>query len=174
MGEKDQLSWGDLIITLNGKEIQGIRDIKYNSKKQRKMIHHSTKNITISIDKLIDTIVVVGDNVDTQAIENKVLKALHNACEKAVLPEHNAVVNTWAQPERPIKRKMTLDDFRAAAKHFEAMSLPPSCYPFLRASIDVAKDREERIATARKSFELWCFYYFPRWCTRRPFINDDL
>lgn len=97
------------------------------------MIHHSTHNITIEIDKLIDTVVVVGDKVDENAIANQVIAALNKAVENAHKTDPRLLVARWGIPQPKIKR----DDLKDWAKAFDA-----------------AKDREERIAAMRIDFDL--------------------
>lgn len=135
------------------------------------------KSITINIDKLIDTIIVVGDNVDENAIANQVLTALHKAVENDKFNKECAFVASWAQPERPKTKKITLEDLRAMSRNFKRMYIPRAgtpCADFIRASIETAKEREERIAAMHKDFDLWCRYYFPRWHDNRPFFKSYL
>lgn len=162
-------------ICIAGHEIKGVREIKCKKQKRKKMIHHSTQNITISIDNLINTIVVVGDKVDENAIANQVIAALNKAVANAHKTDPRLLVTRYCI-SRPKKKRADLKDL---AKAFDAVHIPMSCLTrtwadFVSASIEAAKDREERIAAMRKDFDLWHNYYFPCWCTRRPFIHEYL
>ncbi|MBF0576616.1 hypothetical protein [Dysgonomonas sp. GY617] len=173
--DNSKYNWADVRICIAGHEIKGVREIKYKKQKRKKMIYHSTQNITIAIDKLIDTIVVIGDKVDENAIAHQVIAALNKAVTNAHKTDPRLMVAYWGMPQPKIKR----DDLKDWAKAFDAARIPMSCFTracadFVSASIEAAKDREERIAAMRKDFDLWSRYYFPHWFDCRPFSPNDL